>query len=62
MEQTYSISAAEFADRCRLTPYLAALARRRHHRRRPHQAKPTSSSSIAPTAPSSIVGPEPEYH
>jgi hypothetical protein len=35
-----------------MTPYLAALDRRRHHRRRPDQAKPTSASAPIARAPS----------
>jgi hypothetical protein len=38
-----------------MTPYLAALDRRRHHRRRPDQAKPTSSSAPIARAPSSTA-------
>ena len=36
-----------------MTPYLAALDRRRHHRRRPDQAKPRSASAPITRAPSS---------
>jgi hypothetical protein len=41
------------SDLLSMTPYLAALDRRRHHRRRPDQAKPTSASAPIARAPSS---------
>ncbi len=44
-----TVSAADFPILGSMTPYLAALDQRRHHRRRPDQAKP-ASSSVAPTA------------
>jgi hypothetical protein len=42
-----------------MTPYLAALDRRRHHRHRPGPARP-GEADVSSDRLSSIVGPEPE--